>query len=183
MNSGWETAIKFSYEVHFHWTRARDMEDATFTHLVLGYILLCWHFGFLSRYIPLSVHAMSRRHSVCGGRTGPISWPAPRPLPASLPPLALFPGRQHAWTFSSVPAPNTRPPPATISLRPPSPLGSPVSDLCLPPSLSPNSFFDHLQADFSVATKKVPLEVPGTFQTTNLVAICQHVSFGTFRPQ
>lgn len=92
---------------------------------------------------------------------GPISWPAPRPPPASLPPLALFPGRQHAWTFSSVPAPNTRPPPATISLRLPSPLGSPVSDLCLPPSLSPNSFFDHLQADFSVATKKVPLEVPG----------------------
>lgn len=113
----------------------------------------------------------------------PISQPAPRPPPASLPPLALLPGQQHAWTFSSEPALNTCPPLATVSLQLPSHLGSSVSDLCFLSSLSPNSFFDHLQADFSVTTKKVPLGVPGTFQTTNMVAICQHVSFGTFRPQ
>lgn len=76
------------------------MEDATFTHLVLGYILLCWHFGFLSRYIPLSVHVMSRRHSVCGGRT---SLPHPR-------------GRPHQLASSSPPA--GQPPSAGSFSRP-----------------------------------------------------------------
>lgn len=183
MNSGRETAIKFSYEVNVNWTKVRDMEDATFTPLFLDYILLCWHF---CSFVPIrpTKCACDVQETFVAPPMGPTPSPGQLLAPTGQPPSTGSSAQSATCLDLFIRAsPKHVPTSRDVSLRPPSHLDSSVSDLRFLSSLSPNSSFDHLQADFSVATKNVPLGVPGTFQTTNLVAICQHISFWTFLPQ